>query len=295
MTDLNKTINDYIIIDLISEEITTEIYKAYDKNTGEVVVIKYPKAGCSQIAHELEFIRHLSHNHILSMKESFDTPNGPALVLPFARGGDLFHWIYDHHMSEEEVKQLIFNLLHTLVYLHRQNLWHRDIKPENILIMNDSFSSDSVMLSDFGFCRQFKEGICDDEFCGSPHYAAPELFKGTFYTEKVDIWALGITMYACLTSSMPFDTNDYESMVQDILNGLPDLFNTDALDHVSDSCKDLLDWMLTSDPEKRASAEDALEHDWFNELREMKESEQKSEFGQIAQSEQETNCAYRYL
>jgi serine/threonine protein kinase len=273
MTKQNTVLGDYLFGDQIADESTTEIYEGYNRNTRELCVIKLPKKGCLQIAQELECFHQISNDYIISPKEVLETPNGPALVLPFARGGDLYSWISEVPLSEDCAKRLTFYLLNALEYLHRQNLWHRDIKPENILVMDECFSPESIVLSDFGYCKKFDDGICDSEFCGSSHYCAPELFLEKPCTEKVDIWALGITLYGCLTSAMPYNADDHSSMVQDIVDGLPDLFRLRSLEHFSKECRDLLDWLLTADPEKRPSAEDALAHPWFSEMWDAKGTE----------------------
>jgi serine/threonine protein kinase len=173
MCDTSRTIDDYEIGDVISEEVTTVIYEATDRNSGEPVAIKFPKPGCLQIAAEVAALSEVSHGHVISIKAVLDTADGPAIVLPLARGGDLFHWISYYRMSEADLKLLMFNVLQALAHLHRQKMWHRDVKPENMLLMDAGFSPDSVVLSDFGYARRFDDGVCDDEFCGSPHYAAP--------------------------------------------------------------------------------------------------------------------------
>jgi calcium/calmodulin-dependent protein kinase I len=173
------------------------------------------------------------------------------------------------------VKVIIFNILHTLAYLHSQDIWHRDIKPENLLVMDYSLSPNCVVLADFGFARHIPEGFCDDEFCGSLEYAAPELLRGHRYTEKVDIWALGITTFACLTSALPFDS-DPDEMRREILAELPHLFDGDRLD-VSEECRSLIDWMLAPDPADRPSAEQALHHQWFADMWEEKSDAMKCE------------------
>jgi serine/threonine protein kinase len=89
---------------------------------------------------------------------------------------------------------------------------------------------------------------------------------------------------------MPFNATDRGSMIREIIDGLPDLFSTGELDDTSDDCRDLLDWMLVANPEKRASAEDALAHPWFADLRDVKHADQKQAIGQVAQSQQDADC-----
>jgi calcium/calmodulin-dependent protein kinase I len=268
MNTTNNFVGDLMIQNMIVDQPTATLYEAKDRKNGEVYAIKLPKRNDPQIDRELSILKKISHPYIVPVRE-FETANGSGLVMPFAFGGDLFSWIELNPLDEDTVRVIIFNLLHALAYLHSKQIWHRDIKPENMLVMEHSLSPECIVLADFGFAREFEEGICYDEFCGSLQYAAPELLRGDPYTEKIDIWSLGITMYACLTSAFPFGS-DPDDIRREILAGLPRLFEGDRLD-VSQECRSLLDWMLSPDPWDRPSAEQALDHEWFETLWFMKD------------------------
>jgi serine/threonine protein kinase len=261
---------DLLLQDLIADQSTALVYEAKDNQTGETYAIKIPKVNCPEVSRELAVLQTVSHPAIIQVRE-LETLHGPALAMPFARGGDLFSWIQSTPIDEDTVKGIVFKILQALAYLHSHNIWHRDIKPENILVMDPSLSPECVVLADFGFARRFPNGVCDDEFCGSLHYAAPELLRGQPYTEKVDIWALGITMFACLTSALPFEC-DADEARKEILAGLPGLFERERLE-VSEECRDLIDRMLAPNPANRPSAALALEHAWFKDLCECKQVE----------------------
>jgi serine/threonine protein kinase len=179
-----------------------------------------------------------------------------------ASGGDLLSWIQTSPFDENVTKSIMSRVLGALSYLHAQGIWHRDIKLENLLVMEHTLSPDCVVLADFGFSGRFKAGVCDNSFPGTLFYAAPELIARRPYNEKVDIWALGIVMYACLTGRYPFDCADRASVSAEITAGLPGLFDGDDIE-ISDDARDLLDWMLTPDPTGRATANAALGHNWF--------------------------------
>jgi serine/threonine protein kinase len=250
------------IQDIIADQPLSTVYEVKDAETGETYAVKIPKQNCTQVAAELSLLQKLSHPSIIPVR-SVQTPNGSGLAMPFAHGGDLLSWIQSHPLDEDTVKGIIFNLLHALASLHEQQIWHRDVKPENLLVMDHTLSPDCVFLADFGLAGQFPNGVCDSEFPGSLEYAAPELLRGDPYNEKVDVWALGMTMYACLTSALPFEADPAVAR-EEILAGLPGLFESEQLE-VSEECRSLLDWMLAPDPERRPSAEEALRHVWFGE------------------------------
>jgi serine/threonine protein kinase len=256
------TIGDFLLEDIVSEQPTSTLWEAKDPQTGASFVLKVPKLNCPQVSSELSILHTLSHSSIIPVAE-ITTPNGPGLAMPFAFGGDLLSWIQANPLDEDTVKDIAFRVLNALKYLHSQRIWHRDIKPDNLLVMNHTLSPNCIVLGDFGFAGRFPDGVCNDSFPGSLHYAAPELLEGEPYTEKVDIWALGMTVYVALTGSWPFATSDRDGIREEILNGLPGLFEEEGALQVSEECEDLIDWMLTPDLKQRPSAEEAMEHRWF--------------------------------
>jgi serine/threonine protein kinase len=249
--------------ELLADHPSSTVSEAKDLSTGRWFVVKIPKCGCSEVSEELSILQEVSHRAIIP-GHRLSTPGGWALVMPFAFGGDLLSWIRAGPLEEETVKGVVFAVLQALCYLHARGIWHRDVKPENLLVMDHTLSPECVVLADFGFARRFPMGTCDDDFPGSAHYAAPELHAGRPYTEKVDIWALGVTAYACLTGALPFPSTERAAVRDAVLAGLPALFDGDLL-QASDACGDLLDWMLAPDAERRPSAAEALEHPWFTE------------------------------
>jgi serine/threonine protein kinase len=251
---------DLLIQDVIADQPTATLYEVKDAQTGATYALKAPKPDCPQVAEELSLLSTLSHPAIVPVR----AVHGGAYAMPYAFGGDLLGWIESHPLDEETVKGIAFNLLQAVAYLHARQIWHRDIKAENILVLEHTLSPECCVLADFGFSRKFPERVCTSEFPGSLHYAAPEILRGEAYTEKVDIWALAITLFACLTSRFPFGS-DPDEIRGEILAGLPGLFEGDDLD-VSEQCRGLLDWMLAPDPAERPSAEEALKHPWFEDL-----------------------------
>jgi serine/threonine protein kinase len=265
----NSFSSDLLLQDVIADQSSSVVYEAKDSQTGATYALKIAKPNSPQVGQELSLLSSLSHPSIVPVS-AVRTPYGEAFVMPYAFGGDLLSWIESRPLDEETVKGIIFNVLRALAYLHGRQIWHRDIKPENILVMDHTLSPDCCVLADFGFSREFPEGVCTTEFPGSLHYAAPELLRGESYTEKVDIWALGITMFACLTSRFPFKT-DPDEIRREILAGLPGLFEGEGIDFSVD-CHALLDWMLAPNPAQRPSAEEALNHPWFGDLATAMES-----------------------
>ena len=104
-------------------------------------------------------------------------------------------------------------------YVHNLSCVHRDLKLENILLDKN----ENVKLCDFGFTREYEAKISHlQTFCGTVCYSAPEMLKGEKYAgEKVDIWSLGIILYALLTGELPFDDDDEMVTKHKILSAEP--------------------------------------------------------------------------
>jgi serine/threonine protein kinase len=251
---------------MISDESSTRLYEGFNIQTGQKVALKFPKFGCNQTIAELKILPQLSHNRIIRLNDVIMTEDGPCLVFPYALGGDLYGLLANGGVSEADTGCIIYHLLESLDYLHEQNIWHRDVKPENILITAKEFDPHVIVLNDFGYCHRFEEQWCNSP-CGSPFYSAPELHLGQPYNEKVDIWALGVTMFACLTNRLPFDVSNPRQGLYAVMDGLPNLERLPCLKGFSVEGKDLLRKMLTKDIGKRISAKAALEHEWFDVIR----------------------------
>jgi serine/threonine protein kinase len=249
----------------ISTEGETTIIRAFDRETDEDVAIKIPNEGCDQTAFEEQTLLTLNHESIIELRDSIPTDNGPAIVLPFAYGGDLFNAVVARgSLLEQDAKVIAFKLLKAFKYCHDMKTWHRDIKLENIYIMSEDIRD--VVLADFGFALDMSKGEFDERFLGSPNYAAPEIWEEQYYSEKVDIWSLGVTLFGAVAGELPYTLIDEFSPLYCIESGIAHLVNHRGLAHLSLECRDLIWRMLQVEPDLRLSAEEALDHVWFADL-----------------------------
>ncbi|KAH0794635.1 CAMK family protein kinase [Histomonas meleagridis] len=115
--------------------------------------------------------------------------------MEYAQNGELFNFLVrKKKLSVELAMDFFRQIVLAIEYLHWHGICHRDLKPENILLD----SNNQIKVADFGFARWVKHNITETS-CGSPHYAAPEVIKGTPYDgRKADIWSLGVILYALL-------------------------------------------------------------------------------------------------
>lgn len=136
------------------------------------------------------------------------------------------------------------------------NIVHRDLKPENMLIDFDK----GIKLVDFGLSNTFKPNETLNTACGSPCYAAPEMISGKPYNgTKVDIWSLGVVLFALLSGYLPFEDPDTGELYKKILSADYHLPN-----YVSKDAADLLSKILETDPDKRITIPEIRKHKWFN-------------------------------
>lgn len=128
------------------------------------------------------------------------------LVLEYVDNGELFEHINANgRLEEEEAMRYFRQILSAVGYCHTFNICHRDLKPENILLNREG----EIKIADFGMAALHQSP--DHKLktsCGSPHYAAPELIRGVNYRgDKVDIWSMGVILYATLCGRLPFDVD----------------------------------------------------------------------------------------
>ena len=237
------------------------ISRGYDCETGQKVVVKQADRTNVQLPKEIRFLSKILHPGVIQMID-YDHLASQYVVLPFAAGGDLLELALHEPVSETKAKRMAFRLLSALAYLHGLGIVHNDIKPENILITNTVFNGDNVVLADFGLAGELDNRGLRRDFFGTECYAAPEKVMGLPYNTKADVWSLGITLFVCLFRLMPYDE---ETMVEEIINGLPFL-GSGILNRVSPSAADLILRMLNTDPSERISARQALSHPWFADL-----------------------------
>lgn len=141
-------------------------------------------------------------------------------------------------------------------YCHQKHIVHRDLKAENLLLDADM----NIKIADFGFSNEFTVGNKLDTFCGSPPYAAPELFQGKKYDgPEVDVWSLGVILYTLVSGSLPFDGQNLKELRERVLRGkyrIPFYMSTD--------CENLLKRFLVLNPTKRGTLEQIMKDRWIN-------------------------------
>ncbi|CDJ26814.1 ULK kinase, putative, partial [Eimeria acervulina] len=141
-------------------------------------------------------------------------------VLDLCSGGDLFYEISRFvSFSEYDAVDIIRQMLAAVKYLHANGFVHRDIKAENFMFKRQSQHFPLLMI-DFGLATNFSKGDILTAVCGSPRYIAPEVLRRA-YTEKCDIWSLGVVVYLMLFGVHPFGGwkgATFEQIASDVIN-----------------------------------------------------------------------------
>ncbi|KAG9508538.1 Serine/threonine-protein kinase DCLK1, partial [Fragariocoptes setiger] len=215
------------------------------------------------IYNEVNILKRLKHNNIVTLIEEFDYPLQLYLILELVQDGDLFDAISNvTSFPEYQVATMIYNLSSALTYLHAQKIAHRDIKPENLLISIQEDGSQSVKLADFGLAVEVTEPLYT--ICGTAFYVSPEMLSEQGYDYKVDVWSAGVICFILLCGYPPFSSqkeDDQDELFDAILSG-EFSFYSPFWDKISVFAKDLIRMMLKTDPNRRITAEDVFKNPW---------------------------------
>ncbi|GFS48469.1 hypothetical protein TNCV_2297831 [Trichonephila clavipes] len=209
------------------------------------------------LAREILSMESLHHPHIIRIYEVLETLSRIYLVMEYANGGELFHRISQHGSFNEKAARPLFAQITAAVdHMHLHNIVHRDLKAENVFFHGPN----TVKVGDFGFSTHIQDSQEPlRTFCGSPPYAAPELFRDDSYVgPMVDVWALGVLLYFMLTASMPFKATTVAGLKKQILEGeyiIPDYLSSD--------CHFLIVGILKQDPKIRTSLEQVKNSNWL--------------------------------
>lgn len=209
----------------------------------------------ANVNREISILKNLIHSNIISFGKMVESQDCVYLFTEFIPGCSLYAYLVKHpgkKLCENACKLLFKQIVSAIHYCHSQKVSHRDIKLENILINNDQ-----VKMIDFGFAIANQQKC--RTFCGTPSYMAPELVNREEYSPfAVDIWALGVLLYAMLSGKFPFHEKIESSLYASIRTGRYEVPN-----FISDNARELICSMLCVNWEKRASAEQVLKHKWF--------------------------------
>ncbi len=200
----------------------------------------------------------IDHPNILPILYVNETSSDFDLVLEYASGGSLFHFIRrKKYLSEPLAFSLFIQVINAIYFLHKNNFIHRDIKPENILL----FDNNIIKLCDFGWCVRLEEGQQRGTFCGTTEYMSPELVNHEEYSKEIDVWSLGVLLYEMVHGYSPFRPDKPNFNSKDVIENIR-LHKLKFNKNVSEECKELIYHLLDEDPNKRYRVEDIFFSDF---------------------------------
>ena len=260
--DLDQ-VGSYKIIEEIGEGAFGKVYLACHMILGVKVVLKCGLKDDPNIVREIYYHKQLKNRNIVNLYEVIRTEKYIWLVLEYCEGGELFYHIYHKkRLQFKECQNLFIQIVMAVKYVHSLNLSHRDLKLENILLADAKKTV--VKLSDFGFVREFNPQSRKflSTVCGTSVYMAPELLKQEKYLGfAIDIWALGVILYAMCYGQLPFEEDDDLKTKYKIIHEeppYPEIIPPDLIE--------LIKKMLSKDPNMRPSLNHILNSNFLIDL-----------------------------
>uniref|UniRef100_A0A671WRK5 non-specific serine/threonine protein kinase n=1 Tax=Sparus aurata TaxID=8175 RepID=A0A671WRK5_SPAAU len=263
-SDEQPHIGNYRLLKTIGKGNFAKVKLARHILTGKEVAIKIidktqlNPTSLQKLFREVRIMKGLNHPNIGKAHILCTTQWGLRLcVCVCARPCEVFDYLVSHgRMKEVEARAKFRQIVSAVHYCHTKNIVHRDLKAENLLLDADA----NIKIADFGFSNEFTLGNKLDTFCGSPPYAAPELFQGKKYDgPEVDVWSLGVILYTLVSGSLPFDGQNLKELRERVLRGkyrVPFYMSTD--------CEGILRRFLVLNPSKRCTLEQVMKDKWIN-------------------------------
>ncbi|KAL7537450.1 hypothetical protein ACHAXR_007827 [Thalassiosira sp. AJA248-18] len=245
---------------------------------------------------EISILNELNYPHIIRLYDTFATINSYYLVTEYLDGGELFDRIVDKiAYTEKEARDVCSIIFGAIKHCHHHRISHRDLKPENLLL-RDRENDFDLKIADFGFAKKTPSENSLKTVCGSPGYVSPEILKNNPYGTKTDMWSIGVIIFILLGGYPPFQNAQQRKQFESIKIG-EFKFIDKYWGKVTDEAKSLIKSLLCVDPQKRISAEDAMDHPWmqidpqrlrrsslFSSIENMREFQYKRKFKSAVQS-----------
>ena len=257
------TMNHYKFVRLIGKGAFGKVTLGIHKLTGKYVAIKTidkehlkDEFSKRKVLREIYILKKIRHVNVIRLLEVFESPKEVLMVMEYAGGGDLLHYVKQKkHLPEAEAKSIFRQVVYGLAHIHSRNVLHRDIKLDNILLDSEG----GVKICDFGVSKIVDKHKVINDQCGTPAYIAPEIITNIGYKGfYVDHWSLGILLYAMLCGTVPFKASNMTELHELIKEGT---FTYPI--ELSEDAKSLINGLLKLAPKERLSIPEILAHPWL--------------------------------
>jgi len=226
--------------------------KTYDKHSLDEMSI-------AQLMQETEVYLTVDHPNIVQLKDVYETNHTIALLMECCEGGELYDRLQQTSTySELDAARACTQMLLAVAYLHSRHIVHRDLKLENFLYQSTKPNS-LLKLIDFGFARVCEPDGLMTACCGTLQYCSPDIILRQGYTDKCDLWSMGVMCFMLVSGHPPF-WGDSQVLQRHIRQRQ---IRWKHLEKASPEAQDFIRSLLTQDPLQRASASDALRHPWL--------------------------------
>ncbi|CAL1526109.1 unnamed protein product, partial [Lymnaea stagnalis] len=257
-------LNLYVFTEKLGSGTYATVYKAYRKSgEREVVAIKcvlkssLNRASTENLLTEIELLKTLKHEHIVTLKDFLWDSNYIYLIMEYCNGGDLSRFIRSKRaLPEHIVKRFLQQIASAMKFLWDKNVAHMDLKPQNILLT--STASPQIKLADFGFAKHLFDGDRLHVMRGSPLYMAPEIICRGTYDNRVDLWSIGVILFECLFGKAPFASKSFKELGEKIWDQKPIEIPPGV--NVSDNARDLILRLLQRQPARRITFPEFFAH-----------------------------------
>lgn len=227
---------------------------------------------CEIMQREAVYLQKLSHPNIVKCEGVENNGKQMVIILEFLRGGQLFDQLEalaGEHYTEQQASSLFAQMASALQYMHSFGIMHRDIKGENFIFAQSPAKAAAagnkpiIKLIDLGMSAQYEPKRPIKGALGSPGFVSPEVVRNRAHTPAMDVYSLGVVLFVMVVGRKPFSLRQCETLAYGKLpiEEAPGLQDS-RYQHLSDSLKDLLLFMLKSDPQARLTSEQVLQHPW---------------------------------
>jgi len=289
--ELPKKVGKYTLTEELGRGQFGIVFRAKENASGQIYAVKcIAKAQLNSMPKlkelfqtEKKVMRELFHPNIMHLYDEMETGANYYLVIDYCGGGDLEELLKrEKTFLEIDAVYYLKQIMNGFVELHKHNIMHRDFKLANIFLDQDQ---DQLKIGDFGFA---KEGVQTTMTkLGTPITTAPEIqttSSKTKYTNKADLWSIGVTFYYMLFGKYPWKARSTSELLSNIVNQSGTNLYIPDEPKITDECRNLLIQLIEPNPDKRINWNDFFNHKLFTQQNQMEDSAQENDAGIIRHS-----------